>query len=64
MDSYVEDTTTAPLLISVGITLQLITIFLVTARMWTRLHSGKTLQLHDWTVLFAEAGHLLSTLIC
>lgn len=54
MSSAAADTSSAPTILGVGISLQLITIFLVGARITTRLRSGKPLQWHDWAILLAE----------
>lgn len=59
MSSDGEDTTSAPALLGLSISLQLVTAGLVGARITTRIRSGKTLQWHDWAILMAEVRMVL-----
>ncbi|KAF2641119.1 hypothetical protein P280DRAFT_542225 [Massarina eburnea CBS 473.64] len=54
MAEIFEDTSTAPTMLGLGISLQIITVGLVGVRIKARLQMGKQLQVHDWAILFAE----------
>lgn len=54
---------TAPSLIGIGTTLQIISLILVAIRISTRTRYGKPLFAHDWAVILAEVGHCLPRVV-